>query len=100
MKTSIYNKVLKTSFASCLLLLACGSFSSCDDKLDIIPKGKTTLENVNDLEALLNTEYHLYKDPNEDIAIICNEVLGQWSSVPEVISQKNTVEYANMAYDV
>ena len=99
MKTSIYNKVLKTSFASCLLLLACGSFSSCDDKLDIIPKGKTTLENVNDLEALLNTEYHLYKDPNEDIAIICNEVLGQWSSVPEVISQKNTVEYANMAYD-
>ena len=55
MKTSIYNKVLKTSFASCLLLLACGSFSSCDDKLDIIPKGKTTLENVNDLEALLNT---------------------------------------------
>lgn len=99
MKTSKYNKVLKTGFVSCLMMLACCSFSSCDDELDIIPKGKTTLENVTDLESLLNKEYHLLKEPYDDIALVCNESLGQWSSVAEVIAQVNTLEYAYMAYD-
>ena len=98
MKMSIYKKVLKACFITCLFLLVCCTTSSCDDKLDIIPKGKTTLESVVDLEALLNTEYWA-PSPVDNIAIICNEVLGQWSSTVKVLSQKNTIEYANMAYD-
>ena len=94
-----YNKVLKTGFVSCLLLLVCFTFSSCDDELDIVPKGKTTLENVTDLEALLNTEYYLKKAPVDDIAQICNECVSQWTPVVDMISQPNTVEYAHLTYD-
>ena len=96
------NQIIKTGrwlVCAALFTVQCAMFSSCDDELDIIPKGKTTLENVTDLEALLNTEYHLYSDPCQDIALVCNEALGQWSSVAEVISQQNTAEYAYMAYD-
>ena len=34
-------------------------FVSCDDKLDIVPKGKTTLDNISDLETLLEQRYTL-----------------------------------------
>lgn len=99
MNKSIYNKTSKTGFVLCLMLFACSVFSSCDDELDIVPKGKTTLENVTDLEALLNTEFHLSKDPVQDISLICNECISQWTPVAEMITQTNTVEYAYLAYD-
>ncbi len=58
----------------CLMLLVSSSFTSCDDELDIIPKGKTTLENVTDLEALLNTEYHR-TSPSSVTKFLANGVL-------------------------
>lgn len=49
------------------LLLLC---TTCDNKLDIVPKGKTTLENVTDLELLLNQEWELSTHPVSDLGII------------------------------
>lgn len=99
MNTRKYNNKWAAGLASCCLFLASCLFTSCDDQLDIVPKGKTTLENVTDLEALLNQEYSFVELPATDLGIICNELLGQWASVASVLSQPNTVEYANMAYD-
>ena len=101
MNTRKYNNKWASCIVSCLMLLSCSAFCSCDDELDIVPKGKSTLESVSDLEALLNTEYGVgnVPAPCEDIAIICNESLGQWTSVGEMMAQRNTVEYAHMAYD-
>lgn len=96
MKTAIYNKILGTAMASLLLITSC-VLTSCDDELEIVPKGKTTLENVDDLDALLNTEYSL--GAFLDLSILCNEALGQFTPVSACLSQKNTVDYANMTYD-
>lgn len=72
--------------------------TGCDDKLDIVPKGQSTLETVDDLELLLNREIELGA-PMSDLSIICNEGLGQKTSVPTVLSQTNTLEYAYLSYD-
>ena len=71
---------------------------SCSDMLDIVPKGKTTLEKTLDLEMLLNQEYG-FTMAAEDIGMICNESIGSMTSVPEVLAQPNTVAYAHMTYD-
>lgn len=99
MNKIIYNKVMKTGFVSCLMLLACSIFTSCDDELDIVPKGKSTLVNVSDLEALLNQEYQIQSLPVYDIEIISNVALGLFSSVEEILSQANTLDYAYMTYN-
>ena len=72
--------------------------TGCDDKLDIVPKGQSTLETVDDLELLLNREIELGA-PMSDLSIICNEGLGQMTSVATVLSQTNTLEYAYLSYD-
>ena len=80
---------------SAILLLG-----ACDDKLDIVPKGQTTLSTVNDLELLLNQEYGFEVDPYSDLGLICNESLcGMLANVQEILSQPNTLNYANLAYD-
>ena len=72
--------------------------TGCDDKLDIVPKGQSTLETVDDLELLLNKDIKL-GSPINDLSIICNECFGQMTSVPTVLSQTNTLNYAYLAYD-
>lgn len=80
---------------SAILLLG-----ACDDKLDIVPKGQTTLSTVNDLELLLNQEYTLSVEPYSDLGMICNESLnGMLANVQEMLSQTNTLNYANLTYD-
>lgn len=80
---------------SAILLLG-----ACDDKLDIVPKGQTTLSTVDDLELLLNQEYGFEVDPYSDLGLICNESLcGMLANVQEILSQPNTLNYANLAYD-
>lgn len=37
-------------------------FVSCDDKLDIVPKGKTTLDNISDLENSARTALYAFVD--------------------------------------
>lgn len=73
--------------------------ASCDSQLDIVPKGKTTLDNVSDLETLLNQEYSLNEGAGVRLGLICNEGFGAFISVPEKLAQKATAEYAYYAYD-
>ena len=100
-KAIIYNKVKNAGVKAFLLLLAPCSLllSSCDDKLDIVPKGMTTLENVDDLESLLNQEYMINVSPASDLGIICNESYGSFLNVAEVMAQSNTLNYAYTTYD-
>ena len=85
----------KIIFGSLLLLL-----SACDGQLDIIPKGKTTLDNVADLELLLNQEYALQTPAADDLGLVCNESLGgMMVSLSEMLSVNNTLNYAYLAYD-
>lgn len=79
------------------LLLA--ATAACDDKLDIIPKGQTTLNSVTDLEYLLNQEYGLGKAACSDLGMICDESLGWNTNIPEVLSMTNTLDYAYLTYN-
>lgn len=71
---------------------------SCNDKLDITPKGETTLDNLNDLECLLNNNFSI-GNPMNDLGIVCNESLGASQNVPLALSQTKTNAYAWLAYD-
>ena len=90
-----------SSWLVCVALVICNLslLTSCDDKLDIVPKGKTTLENVTDLESLLNQEYMIRAPPASDLGIICNETYGQFLSVADALSQPNTLDYVYVSYD-
>lgn len=74
-------------------------FTSCEDKLDITPKGKVTLATVDELELLLNQEYLLGDFPSDNIGILAGESVGTFDQISAVLSQKNTVKYALMAFD-
>ena len=89
-------KRIKIILSTLLLLLI---VAACENKLDITPKGKTTLSKVSDLELLLNQEYSLEKSAAMDLGMVCNESLGLMESVPEILSLSNTINFANMTYD-
>lgn len=71
---------------------------SCEDKLDITPKGQTVLNTVADLETLLNQEYSI-GTPSSDLGVICNETYGLFSNVNNTLSNRNTLAYAHLTYD-
>lgn len=73
--------------------------SSCDDKLDITPKGMTTLDNVADLELLLNQEYGFGSGPLNDIGMVCNDGFPAWYDMAELVASPTTLEYAYVKYD-
>lgn len=81
-----------------LLVLSMLLFAACDDKLDIVPKGQSTLETVDDLEMLLNSKIGL-GSPMNDLGVICNEDIGMAPTVSTVLTQTNTLDYAYLAYD-
>jgi len=94
--------ITKTKYKTWLtgLVLVCGIvFTSCDSQLDIVPKGKVTLETVDELELLLNQDYKCDIEPANDLGILCGETVGMFDQVSAVLSQKNTVKYALMACD-
>jgi SusD family. len=76
-----------------LLLMA-----ACDSKLDIVPKGKTVLDNIDDLKLLLNQMYTV-DTPLNDLSIICNESYSYYNRVPIILAQNNTLAKAYLAYD-
>lgn len=81
------------------IAMASAALTSCDSRLDLVPKGQSTLDNVADLEMLLNQEWSLESPPYSNISIICNEALGMMVSVPEVMASQNTLAYAYLAFD-
>lgn len=86
------NIILTAATAGMLLL------SSCD--IELVPKGKTTLENTTEIEYLLNTATIRYK-PFYDISIIVNEAYGDdyAATVPAKVQRENTLMRAYLAYD-
>ena len=78
-----------------LLLLLC----SCEKQLDIVPKGKVTLQTVDELELLLNQEYQVGDLPADNLGIVCGETVGMFDQVSSVLSQPNTCKYAYMTGD-
>lgn len=94
MMKHINHKIIYASLV-CLMTL---SFSCCNDKLDITPKGKNTLGSVDDLEMLFNQQYDLGL-PFTDLGLICNESYGQTVNVPTALSQKKTVLYSMITWD-
>lgn len=74
------------------------TLQACDDRLEITPKGKTTLSSLTDIELLLNQELKMGKAPSEDLGIICNECYPQFGSVPEMLGSSNTLSYIYLTY--
>lgn len=75
-------------------------FTSCDDKLDIIPKGDTTLDTVDDIETLLNQDFTIsggrYWDSYE---LVCGTSLPPYTTVDKIFSNKNSINYALFTCD-
>ena len=69
---------------------------SCDDKLDITPKGMTILNKVSDLELLLNNNMNL--GSNRDLCNVCNECYPD-ENANLLMKKTNTVQYAILTYD-
>lgn len=85
------------SVTALIMLLFLGA---CDDKLDIKPLGKTTLDKVDDLESLLNQIPYLYNGEDVlDLELICNNTYWAWYGLPEKMSNKQSMEYALLTYD-
>lgn len=80
-------------YVSLLLVL-----TSCEDKLDITPKGQTVLNTLEDLTNLLNQEYNL-GTPIADLCVICNEAYSYSEDVNLIMSQPNSLAYAYLAYN-
>lgn len=79
-------------FAAALIL------TGCDDKLDIVPLGKSTLSTVNDLETLLNTNYTLGRQ--EKIESLVNNCYPEgWKTISQMMANKNTLNYAYLTFD-
>lgn len=72
---------------------------SCDNQLEIIPKGQSTLNKLSDLELLLNG-IRIDGLPYHDISIICNEAYSDdLTNLSVIISQNKTLRYAWLTYD-
>ncbi len=84
------------TIAATILIL---SLSSCDSQLDIKPLGKSTLDNVDDLETLLNQIPLLTNQQVFDLELICDNTYWMWKGVPEYMSNRQSMEYALLTYD-
>lgn len=74
-------------------------FAGCDSKLDIVPKGKSTLSTVEDLESLLNQPYYIYNGASDLETLANNSYPSKWKTPAQMLKQKNSVEYALLACD-
>ena len=87
-------KIILTSLIASALAV-----TSCDDKLDITPKGMTTLDNVADLELLLNQEYGAGNGPLDDIGMVCNDGFPAWYDMAELLASPTTLQYAYVTWN-
>lgn len=89
------NKTTILAAAAAILTL-----TACDSKLDIKPLGKTTLDKVEDLESLLNQLPQLSVNGDIfDLELICDNCYWKWKGVPEMLSNKQSEQYAYLTYD-
>lgn len=85
---------MKKSYISLLLLTLLAVFSSCDDKLDITPRGYSTLDSVDDLGAILNREWRIYLANEYDHDVITGNIFAYYTTPEEVFAVKNSEKYA------
>ena len=78
------------------VMLCCTT--ACEDKLDIVPLGETTLDSVDDLETLLNQVPMLYQTENQ-FEMLCNNMYTKWDGLPDLLANSNSVTYALVKYD-
>jgi len=104
---SLELKIMITKIYTGIRWLACTAYltfhltliTSCDNALDITPKGKVTLGSVSELELLLNQEYIMNDEPANSLGILCGETVGMYDQVSTILAQTNTVKYALLACD-
>ncbi|MDE5664599.1 MAG: RagB/SusD family nutrient uptake outer membrane protein [Duncaniella sp.] len=73
-------------------------FVSCDNKLDIVPKGKTTLDNIEDLETLLEQRWMLSSTAYYET--MCGNAYPElWQTPASILADRTTTEYAALAGD-
>lgn len=89
----IMNKYILKLFIGTMALLTV----SCEKSLDITPKDRVILDSVESLELLFNQEFSF--GSMDDIIMITNECLSQWYSVPSMMSNHNSLDYAYLTYD-
>ena len=61
--------------------------TACEDKLDIVPLGETTLTTVDELETLLNQEPLLYQLENH-FEILCNNTYTDYDGLPDFLANR------------
>lgn len=88
------NNILKLALGLALAT----TLQACDNRLEITPKGKTTLSSLTDIELLLNQELAMGEAPSADLGLICNECYPQFGSVPEMLGSTNTLSYIYLTY--
>lgn len=89
-------KALNDILRSILLLLL---LSGCNDFLDVVPKGKNTLNSLEDLETLLNNDYASgWGIFSEDLLLITNELYPTKSPAFYIAEGKGLI-YGYMTYD-
>lgn len=66
---------------------------SCDDKLDIVPLGMTTINSTDDLESLLNQQWRVY-DWDIDFNWIANQTFPTYTALKEIAGVKDSNTYA------
>lgn len=89
-------KKIYSLFAALTILV---TMSSCDDKLDIVPKGDTTLATVSDIETLLNQKWLLYYRRGFDLDNMIGNSTPQWRKMSMLVDQKHEPTYAYMFND-
>lgn len=87
-------KIILTSLIATALAV-----TSCDDKLDITPKGESILDKVADLELLLNQEYGAGQGPLDDIGMVCNDGFPAWYDMAELLASPTTLQYAYVTWN-
>ena len=88
-------QILSLIFACCLA----AGLSSCDDFLDIQPKGATLLDNLNDLELLVNGSYSQSAWSYGNMEILVNDSYGTSNSFLTTLAQTNTIAAAMLTYN-
>ena len=73
--------------------------TSCDDYLDLTPKGATLLDNFNDLELLATGYYSNSSWEYDEMEVLVNDSYGRPNSFMTTLSQTNSVAYAELTYN-
>lgn len=89
---------MKKYIALLLMMVMLVGTTSCDKQLEIVPKGESTLSNLNDLETLLNQQFRLYPAPNE-LDILAGVQLKSYPAISQQLTETNTFNYALLSGD-